>query len=57
MSETLPPRVEVDADEITLTPYATRGMRREDIDLTSLSLPFANTPPPPRNRMPHLNHL
>ena len=56
MSETIPPQVEANADEITLTPSATRGMRREDIDLTSLSLPFANTPPPP-NRMSHLSHL
>ena len=47
MSETLPPQVEANADEITLSPSATRGMRREDIDLASLSLPFAGTPPPP----------
>ncbi len=46
MSETLPPQVEADADEITLLPFATRGMRREDIDLASLSLPFAGSPPP-----------
>ena len=47
MSETLPPRVEANADEIALTPSATRGMRREATDLASLSLPFAGTPPPP----------
>ena len=47
MSETSPPQVEANADEIALTPSATRGMRREDIDLASLSLPFAGTPPPP----------
>ena len=45
MSETVPPQVEADPDEITLLPSATRGMRREDIDLTSLSLPFVGTPP------------
>jgi len=47
MSETLPPQVEADTDEITLLPSATRGMRREDINLASLSLPFVGTPPPP----------
>lgn len=46
MSETLPPQVEADTDEITLLPSATRGMRREDINLASLSLPFVGTPPP-----------
>ncbi len=45
MSETFPPQVEANADEIALTSSATRGMRREDIDLASLSLPFAGTPP------------
>ena len=47
MSETLPPQVATDTDEIVLVPSATRGMRREDIDLASLKLPFADTPPPP----------
>lgn len=45
MSETSPPQVRADANEITVTPSATRGMRREDIDLASLSLPFVGTPP------------
>ncbi len=47
MSETSPTRITPEQDEIELTGFATRGMRREDIDLASLNLPFADPPPPP----------
>ena len=50
MSGTTGATSDVDVDEIGIVPPATRGMRREDIDLASLSLPFTEAPPPPPRR-------
>ncbi len=58
MNETAPQQLETAAGEVTdetaggvtVIASATRGMRREDIDLASLNLPFADPPdlaPPP----------